>query len=111
MTCPHYSFLLDHQLLSTRLSPVEQPHVDKLNTSSRASLPVDNVIVRHRVALQVEVYLLPSHVELHFLQVVLKLMGAGGEIYNRTNKSNGLYLLLIQQMLHRHTCQGCIFLL
>lgn len=79
MTCPHYSFLLDHQLLSIRLSPVEQPHVDKLNTSSRASLPVDNVIVWHRVALQVKIDLLPGHVELHFLQVVLKLIEVGGE--------------------------------
>lgn len=73
MPCPHYSVLLDHQLLSSRFGPIEQPHVDKFNVSSCASLPVDNVIVGYRVALQVKVYLLPIDVKFNFLDIVLEL--------------------------------------
>ena len=73
MTCPHYPVLLDHQLLSGRLCSIKQPQVDKLNVTTCASLPVDDIIIGCGITLQVKVHLLPSNAERHFLEVVLEL--------------------------------------
>ena len=45
MACPYYPVLLDHQLLSSRLGSIEQPHIDKLNVPACASLPVYDIII------------------------------------------------------------------
>ena len=73
MTCPHYPVLFDHQLLSNRLGSIKQPHIEKLNVTACASLPVDDIIIGYGVTLQVKVHHLPCNVERHFLEVVLEL--------------------------------------
>lgn len=73
MSCPYYPVLLDHKLLSCRLSSIKQPHIDKLNVPVCASLPVDDIIIGYGVTFEVKVHLLPSNVKCHFLEVVLEL--------------------------------------
>lgn len=73
MPCPHYPVLLDHQLLSSSLGSIKQPHVDKLYVSVGSSLPVDDVIIGYRVSGQVKVYFFPSNVKCQVLDVVLEL--------------------------------------
>lgn len=73
MRGPHYPVLLDHQLLSSRLGSIEQPHVDKFNVPAFSSLPVEDIIIWYGVSLEVKVYLLFCNVKFYFLQVVLEL--------------------------------------
>lgn len=71
MPRPNYPVLLDQQFLSSRPGSIKQSHIDKLNFSFCAPLPVDDIIIGYGVTLQVKVYLLPANVKCHFLEVVL----------------------------------------
>lgn len=73
MPRPYYPVLLDHQLLANSLCSIKQPHVDKFNVATCASLPVDDIIIGYGVTLKIKVYLLSINVKCHFLEVVLEL--------------------------------------
>lgn len=73
MPRPYYPVFLDHQLLSSSLGSIKQPHMDKLNVATCAPLPVDNIIIWYGVSFQVKVHLFSINVKIDLLEIVLQL--------------------------------------